>query len=506
MRPLRVVCGTLVPRVIEGSGPADKTLPVEASDRSHYHHPAVAVNEHEWATRWNRLRKVPLIIEHGARQKRMHQVGEVIDTTLQKDGSMYVVASVYDDETGAMVANEIESGQIRGFSVGYRINRDASGRRVHSKDIEEVSLVLRPFFPEAVISVCASDAASYNSDATQETDFVRLYDSSSMSDATPPRDPATETKTAAAEIELQRLREQLQEKTKQEQERAKQEAEKQKAIDAERAELERYRAERKAQQDRAAQEKQAEIKAALDEIKKGVGADLPEEWQRDALATAEAAVRLPEDHQDRASVVVASQMYTTLGKVMQTKEQETAALKKELDDLKAALAKKDQDYAAAADRVKASRDAIYSREEQIPSKDKMEQEETPVSVQASGGGGSYLHGSRLEDLIKVPRVKPNTREGNQYRDLYDRDFNVRSYNVTASGAAGATMEDTVTVPRLPEHKYLAHVPLSIRNRIGEDGVRYGEAWLKTMQDNYVPNAPTTAKFKIESDYKVERIK
>lgn len=504
MRPLRVVCGTLVPRVIEGNGPADKTLPVEASDRSHYHHPAVAVNEHEWATRWNRLRKVPLIIEHGARQKRMHQVGEVIDTTLQKDGSMYVVASVYDDETGAMVANEIESGQIRGFSVGYRINRDASGRRVQSKDIEEVSLVLRPFFPEAVISVCASDATSYNSDATQETDFVRLYDSS-MSDATPVRDAATETKTAAAEIELQRLREQLQEKQKQEQQKAKEDAERQKALDAERAELERYRAERKAQQDRAAQEKQAEIKAALDEIKKGVGADLPEEWQRDALATAEAAVRLPEDHEDRASVVVASQMYTTLGKVMQSKEQETAALKKELDELKAALAKKDQDYAAAADRVKASRDAIYSREQQDIPKDKMEQEEAvrPVSVQASGG--SYLHGSRLEDLIKVPRVKPNTREGNQYRDLYDRDFNVRSYNVTASGAASA-VEDTVTVPRLPEHKYLAHVPLSMRNRVGEDGVRYGEAWLKTMQDNYVPNAPTTAKFKIESDYKVERIK
>jgi hypothetical protein len=142
-------------------------MPPREGDRSHYHHPAIAVNEAD-LTKWQRLRGAPLIFEHGEKQKQRIQVGTMVDSTIQKDGSLYIVASVHDDEMGAWAAQRIEQGDISGFSIGYEVVPDVYGN-VAEKRLQEVSLVVKPFFEQAKISVCAtsSDGDLYKTESPQ---------------------------------------------------------------------------------------------------------------------------------------------------------------------------------------------------------------------------------------------------------------------------------------------------------------------------------------------------
>lgn len=140
-KTLKTVTGTLVPKVQPGSGPANRQMPQRQGDRSHYHHPVIAVNEED-LKRWNNLRGAPLIVEHGEHQKRPIQVGTMVDSTIQQDGSLYIVASVHDDETGAFVAERIEQGDISGFSIGYQVVPDVYGN-VAEKRLQEVRSNMR---------------------------------------------------------------------------------------------------------------------------------------------------------------------------------------------------------------------------------------------------------------------------------------------------------------------------------------------------------------------------
>lgn len=523
-RHYRVVCGTLVPNVQPGNGPACKRLPPEAHDRSHYHHPVVAINEEEWRGRWNRLRGVPLIFEHGRDERhRYTRMGNIVDSTLQHDGALYIVASVSDDDAGHWAGEQIEQGAIQGFSVGYKINKDRSGQFVESKDAQEVSLVLRPFFPEAQISVCASDRKSYNTVANNDSDSAQYVSLFSMETTTttpappaatntapaasssPPaaavpasteRNPAREIDSAVTQMELKQLRE---EKAQREKELA----EMKKVKDEEQRELLEYRAARKAQQDREAQAKLEEAKASLDKMRQALGVnELPKEFEQDVFAAADLSVRMHENDKNRPAVVAASQMNTTLGNALYDFKEKNDKLTQELEKLKQDMQARADEHLSSADRVRASIAAVYKNgaTDSNVAKDKEEDDRhvpKAMSVQGSGGGGGerkpYLHGSNLTDLIHVPMVKPNTPEGNQYQRLYDNNFNLRSYEVNASNA-----DATIGVPALPTHKHLSAVPNSSRFRVGEDGVRYGEALLSHEMNHYRPNMQMTPKSKIES--------
>lgn len=135
-KTLKTVTGTLVPKVQPGSGPVNRQMPARQGDRSHYHHPVIAVSEED-LRKWNNLRGAPLIVEHGKDQKEPIQVGTMVDSTIQKDGSLYIVASVHDDELGATVAKQIEQGGISGFSIGYQVVPDVYGN-VAEKRLQEV--------------------------------------------------------------------------------------------------------------------------------------------------------------------------------------------------------------------------------------------------------------------------------------------------------------------------------------------------------------------------------
>lgn len=511
----RIVTGTLVPRVEPGSGPDDKRLPPQMEDRSHYHHPVVAINENEWKTRWNRLRGVPLIFEHGQDENHGYTcMGSVVDSTLQQDGALYIVASVADTPAGHWAGDQIEQGRIQGFSVGYKINKDSSGRYVKSKDAQEVSFVIRPFFPEAQISVCASDRKSYNTVTNNDTDngdYVSLFamDTTTTTPPTPTpetaaavtpaaagesantggaRNPAREIDTAVAQMELKQLREKA---AKQEQEMA----EMKKNKEEEARELQQYRAEKKAQQDREAQVKMEEAKASLEKMKQALGVqELPKEYEQDVFAAANAAARLSETDKNRPAVVAASQMNTKLGDALFNFKETNDRLAKELDELKKDMQKRADEHLSSADRVRASVDAVYKNGDVPKDKEEQPPQQQPMSVAASDRNVPYLHGSHLQDLIRVPMVKPNTREGNEYQRLYDNNFNLRSYEVAASGADGGNA--TVAVAALPKHDHLHAVPNSIRFREGSDGTRYGEAWLSHEMTYYKPNMQMTPKSKV----------
>jgi phage head maturation protease len=143
MKTLKTVTGTLVPKVHAGSGPSNKQMPPQQGDRSHYHHPAIALNEED-LKRWKNLRGAPLIFEHGKDQKERIQVGTMVDSTIQKDGSLYIVASVHDDKTGEWAADAIQQGRVSGFSIGYEVVPDVYGN-VAEKRLQEVKKI----FPAA---------------------------------------------------------------------------------------------------------------------------------------------------------------------------------------------------------------------------------------------------------------------------------------------------------------------------------------------------------------------
>jgi hypothetical protein len=496
-KTLRTVTGTVYPAIVPGSGPRDKTLPIKTSDNSHYHNPRVKINESDY-NRWNKLRNVPLIFEHGAEQKTFITVGNVVDTTIQKDDSIYIVANVHDTPEGAWAADQLENGTITGFSVGYDVTPDQYGQ-IQSKDIQEVSLVLKPFFPCATISVCASDSKVYNTTEKKESDlkhFVPLFHMDTELKNTPAatRNPADEVNKVAAELELKQLKEKQQQ---QEQELA--------ALRAQQQELDRFRLEKKQQQEKEAASKTMELEEAMNKIKKGMGVDsLPEEYINDVRQTATASVFADPNDVNKKVLEVSASMTRKIADTMHNMQSDNEALKKQLDALKQEMLEKEKAFNTAADRINASRNAVFQAPP--PPKDMTTEQQQP-KVESVKASGSHLHGSHISDLLNIPAIRPNTREGDMYRQMYNPSFYDASsigYGVQASGSTLSKEPDFVQIKSLPTHDRLHAVQNSMRFRVGEDGVRYGEAWQAHAQSLYAPNLQTHPSVKFSQTYALER--
>jgi hypothetical protein len=475
--------------------------------RSHYNHPVVKINEAD-LERWNHLRGVPLIFEHGAGQRSRIAVGSVLDTTLQKDDSLYIVASVYDNDEGNWAGEQIKAGQISGFSVGYEVVPDRFGQ-VAQKNIQEVSLVLKPFFECAKISVCASDSAAYNTNEKNRDDkiFVPVFSMETKpptatqepapTETTTPRDPVGEIQNVAVEMELKQLKEK---QARDEKELA----DLRKKNDAEAEELNRYRAEKKAQLEREAESKRKELDEAMAKIQKGTGLEkLPEEYIQDNRGVAEAMVYLNADDKNRKPVEVAASMTMKIAESLSSYQSENDRLKQELDELKKTMLEKESQVARATDRIQASRQAVYDHDQP---KDKGKEEIKTETVQASSNPPPpLLHGSRLSDILTIPAIKPNTWEGNIYKDQYNPSFNAMSpYGVHASVSEQTSETQTVTVKAPGTHKHMDWVPHSERFRTDQDGNPVGAAWFAHKTQHYRPGLAVTPGFKVESSYKVER--
>jgi hypothetical protein len=393
-KTLKTVTGTLVPKVQPGSGPANRQMPARQNDRSHYHHPAIAVNEED-LRRWNNARGAPLIVEHGKGQTKPIQVGTVVDTTIRQDGSLYVVASVHDDEMGEFVAKRLEQGDFSGFSIGYDVVPDVYGN-VAEKRLNEISLVVEPFFEQAKISVCAtsSDANVYKTDPTQNAShhhhhlFVPM-DNNANANATPAAAAAlpqqqqstsavppaaaaasqqqqqatADIKNFAAEVELKQLREQQAKKDAEyEQERAR-------AKEMEEV-LKKYRAKEEAEKRALIDAQVKELETTLKNVQKGLGLnELPKEFIEDQRKVAEGQILMEDNNPYKKHVEVQASIVRQIGSALASKDEEMAKMRAELAAQKAELeqarelqAKMQSDVKLASERIAASRDAIFRGE------------------------------------------------------------------------------------------------------------------------------------------------
>jgi hypothetical protein len=506
-RILRSVTGTLYPKVEAGSGPSDRRLPHPSKDRQHYTHPVIKVNEYD-VEEWNYLRGAPLWFEHAQNQRKAIQVGELVEGRVLKDDSLYIVASVYDIPEGEWAADRIEKGEITGFSIGYLPISNARGELV-GKQLNEVSLVVKPFFPDTLISVCASDSNSYNTNNVNDAYQIfvplnsNIMENQSSTTAavpattaaaaapasTPPvqptsqqakSDPAAEIRNNVAEMELKVLQEQRR-KEQEQMETLRKERE------AYENELKGYREKERLAKEAEKSEKVKELDAALANIQRTLGVkELPREYVEGNRNLVKSAIDMQMDDPRKHVTEVMASFTKQIGNAAAAAVDERDKLRLELEELKTKMAQQEKEFSSTAERVRASRTAVY---EQPSATTNTTTTTKAVEVKASSG-------SDIADLfLTVPKVKPGTREGQIYREQYQPQTSFLSYGINASNVSRPE-ETTVQVKPLPKHSRLSDCEGSIRNRVDADGNPCGEAWLSHIIHNFNPEAPTSAKFKI----------
>jgi hypothetical protein len=497
---LKTLTGTVYPSVVKGQGPAYKPLPRKRHehDKSYYTEPQVMVNEHDLAS-WNNLRGVPLIFEHGAGQQKDNPVvfGHTVDTAVQSDNSVFYVAQIYDTPEGRWAAEKIECGIITGLSIGYGIIPDVTCTQIAGKRVTEVSMVLKPFFPSAQLRVCASDNGGYNvSEDKCVVDKLQLMDPQAVAqDKQPARDAAAEIAQAAADIQLKQARD-AQVKAQEELERLRKEKEDQEQ------ELAAYRKEKQAQLETKAQDRVKEVDAALASVQRALGVDkLPEEFVSANRAIAHNTVFMPADAPAKQVAEVTASMTTLIGKRMGEMADEQAKKDKEIAELKTRMQEMESKMNMTADRVQASRNALYqaAKVDSNPKETAQSALAAALPVQASS---ARLHGSDITDILVVPRVKPGTVEGRLYQETNPNfgmmsPSNFMGVHASASMGGAGGEQTTVQVRRLPVHDKLQHVPHALRHRVDEAGNPVGEAWMSQILFNYNATAPCLPSFKIQ---------
>lgn len=262
----------------------------------------------------------------------------------------------------------------------------------------KVSLVVKPFFEQAKISVCAtsSDGDLYKTDSAQNASyhlFVPMDSNTTNTGASPaapaavpqvqqqttaftPKPPAAtatpsqqESSTAdiknfAAEVELKQLREQQAKKEaeyEQEKKQAKEMAER----------LKRYEEKEAAEKRALIDAKVKELETTLKNVQQGLGLnELPKEFIEDQRKVAEGQILMEDNNPYKRHVEVQASIFNQVGSALATKDQEMAKLRAELAAQKAELeearqltSKMQSDVKLASERIAASRDAIFRGEE-----------------------------------------------------------------------------------------------------------------------------------------------
>jgi hypothetical protein len=490
------ITGTLYPDVMPGKGPRDRQLPSHSEDRSHYHHPVVKVNEAD-VEQWNNLRGTPLLVEHGIGQGGEPVcVGTVLDSRVTKENALFIVASVYNNDAGHYVADKVRDGTFSGFSIGYVPEPDRYGN-LQRKVLREVSLVIKPFFEGADISVYASDSLSYNQNQEKNSNqriFIPIMATETSASTLPvaERDPVKEIQMINYETELKELRA----KQVQEAQRA---AELQKKNEEAFNELNELRAIRNKQLEQEDIQRTQRMKDAMANIQRGFGEEaLPSEFIEGQLAIARDTVfRNPNDPEKKIVDVTAS-MTEKIGQRFATMQTERQKLEEELSNLRKQMAEKDKALLANTDSLRNR--VTSSQSVNQDSAVALRQQQQPLEVNAS----RTLPGSVLGDILMVPKVRPNTIEGKIYREQYNQNNGFKSYSINASNAEEEAGDTMVAVPAPATHDKLAFIPQSLRNRKDPDGYPTGAAWFSHAVRNWRPDGKVSSKFAIEGKPQFER--
>ena len=346
----RIVTGILSPNVQDG--PLDQSMPVATSDRSHYHHPNTLINKKNLKD-WDHMRNKKIIIEHGMGQdSNPVDVGMLVDSCVTDEKEVYLTIGLFDTPEGEWASERINKGDLTGFSVGMDLVPDHTGRRLADKELNEVSLVKKPFYPQAKIAVCASDSDVYN--PCEKNDNFYKIPIRIMSSETP---AAEKVNNVAAELELKNAREEAA-KNKEETEKLR------KIREAEMAELTAYRAEKQKALEAQKQSRVKELDTAMTLLEKGMGEKIPEEFAAVNRFNAAESVSGEgvTDSVKRTMEVVASFTGKIGNKVGELSNQ-NEALKLEIEALKQQMQAKEASMSLAAERINASAKNVYKSQE-----------------------------------------------------------------------------------------------------------------------------------------------
>lgn len=533
-----VVTGIIYPGVQAGATGSNGLLPEWDPDRNYYHHPVIKVNERD-IKQWNNLRNKPVRLEHGQHQgSQPVEVGIFVDGVITNEQNLHVTAGLYDTEAGRYAHELIKNGVLKGFSIGYDPIGDTNGYLVE-KVLNEGSLVVKPFFPGANISVCASDSPKYNNEAPKNTDRLFVpFTKTTMADniaptpasasvnappptptptnagvnalsgatgggapaaaAAPQRDATTEIQLRAMELELKQMRE----------ERARQEKEKgdlEKKYQEQEAFTKKYLEEKQKQREQEETKELALAKEAMARIQKGLGADqLPPEYVEQQLSLAQKKVYTDIEDPARGYLDVAASMTQKIANRFSDMQTEQQKLVDELAKLKSELQDRDKRLLSVADRLHGATQNSFAAPMGSTAAlggvttSSGGNNSSSVSVNASGANGGGGASVSMTDLLVVPKVRPNTREGYMYQQLYGS-----KQPMSVQASFGETQ--TVTVPAPPVHDKMAYCKNSLRNRKDEAGNPVGAAWFSTIVNNWRPDMKSKSnKFAVSGDMKTER--
>lgn len=532
-----VVTGIMYPGVQAGDGPAQKRLPEPDPDRNYYHHPTIKVCEGD-VKKWQNLRGKPLRLEHGHHQGSSPvEVGRFVDSVLTKDNNLFVAAGIYDTEAGRYAKSLIDEGVLTGFSIGYDPVGDADGYLL-DKVLHEGSLVIKPFFKGANISVCASDSQQYNNEPPKN-DANRLFvpfvmqqqqqqqDTPSVPPsvvppsqntfATPaaPAAPAAQQvpassaaaatqqgqqgahRDAAAEIQMRALELELKQLRDERVREAKEKSELESKYREQEQFTKKYLDERQKQREVEEAKELSLAKDAMARIQKGLGAEqLPPEYVEQQLSLAQKKVYTEQGDPAKNYLDVAASMTQKIAGRFSEFQDRNQKLEDEVAKLKEELQNRDKRLLSVADRLNQTATTFGGSGNTGASNTlgTVAASGTPASAPAPLGAKGELN---MTELLVVPKVQPNSREGYMYQRLYGMK---QPMSVQASFEATST----VSVPAPPVHDKLEHCPNSLRFRKDAQGNPVGAAYFSTVVGNWRSDMKSgSSKFAVYGDMKTE---
>ena len=154
-RPYRLIHGISYPHLYQGEQPIKLSANSTEDREEFYNDPAVRLTNGDCEY----FKGKPICLEHDESDI----VGVISNAYKDSDNHMRMDARIYiDSERGKQIFAAIESGDLRGLSVGYGIPVNDNNETMGNKHCKEISLCRVPFFQGAEVRVTASNGNQHN--------------------------------------------------------------------------------------------------------------------------------------------------------------------------------------------------------------------------------------------------------------------------------------------------------------------------------------------------------
>ena len=400
MRPFKIFVGVAYPiPYTEADQPARVSASL-ANPEEYYYDDAVRLHKDEL----DNFKGKPIRLEHNPDK----DYGTITDIWMDQDNKVRMSGRVYTDtEEGKDLFEQINRGDLRCLSVGYKFNTDASGR-LTEKRAQEISVCREGFFPTA-ISVAASKLNKYsNSPGEKFLNFEIMSE--------PPLDQANKDASELArrhDVKVEQNDKLLQE------------------LQAQKAELEQLRAER----EQRIRDHQIAVKPKLDEVLQLQKEQYKEQYGESA--------EMPADAVDVTTKVFMDPSLVPHAKVI---EASVMTWRKAKDERARQLKEREAEVAASQAKIK----ELEARNLELAAKGS-QLDQVSSSVAASrdivgrGSAATNIPKTSLDRIFTVKASKPSATE----LELLKKNYGTSSESsVNASVGEVAQFE---APPELPDH-------------------------------------------------------